>query len=175
MKLTGRQLRNIIREEYSFAKKNILTEAEAYEIADHIIEEGLLKEFNFLTVMKAKLGGAMAGAKSDISNIGIAAGKGLGLVVKTAKNVAAQAKSSVAAFNAAMSKIDDDALKAAVEKEKEIYKSVLQGQLKKNLANSIKNLTSAGMSKDEATAWASGLAITVANEINGAPSSEEGK
>lgn len=157
MKITSRQLRRIIREEYLYATPStrsgaIMTEARANLLAEQMVDEGLFD------TIKAGFAGLKAGAGKTAEKLGDAAGKALEPAAKAVQQVAAAARTAAENVSNAVSSIKDEALKAAAEAAKNSLRSSLQTALKKELASGLKALTGAGMDEKEAKALISTIA-----------------
>lgn len=162
MKISSKQLRSLIREEYLRStpvtrRGQMMSEARANMLAEQMIEEGLFDS------IKAGFAAFKAGASKTAEKMGDAAGKALEPAAKAAQAMAGQAKAAYDNVSKAVSAIKDETMKAAAEAAKKSLEDSLKSTLQKALADSVANLTKSGMEEKEAQT----LAATIANGVIG--------
>lgn len=157
MKITRKQLRNVIREEYLRStpmteKGQMMSEARANLMAEQILEEGL---FGTIKAGFAALKGGAAAAGGALGDI---AAKALEPATKAVQQVATAAKTAASNVATAINNIKDESLKAAAEAAKKSLSDSLKSTLQKELADGLKQLIAAGMDEKEAKTLVSTIA-----------------
>jgi len=154
MRITETQLRSIIKEEYLRSTPvrpyGIMSEARAQYLTEEMLDEGLWNS------IKALAAGVKGGAGAALKPLGDAVGK-----------AATQAKETATAAAKSISALGDKAKTAAAQAAFESMKSSVESSIKSSMQNGLKELVKAGMSEDEAKAFAGELvAAAVASSIS---------
>lgn len=166
MKITQKQLKRLIREEYlrsslPTSPGQMMTEARANMIAEQMLEEGLFD------VVKAGFKGLTAAGGAVAQKLGDAASKSFGSVGKALQQVASQAKTAYDSVAKAVGEIKDTAVKSAAEAAKKSLEDSLTATMKKELATTVAALTKAGMKEEEAKTLAASIASGAAAKLTG--------
>ena len=149
MKITQRQLKSIIREEFlqaTASKGKKMTETRARLVTEQLLGEGLWD------TIKAGFSGLSAAGSDAAQKLGDEAAKGLAIPAKAVQQVAAAAKSASQDVANAIGKIKDETLKKAAEGAQASFKDSIKASLQKEISDGLSELTGAGMEENEAVA-----------------------
>jgi hypothetical protein len=155
MKITQRQLKSIIREEFlraTASKGKKMTETRARLVTEQLLAEGLWD------TIKAGFSGLSAAGSDAAQKLGDEATKGLAIPAKVVQQVAAAAKSASQDVANAVGKIKDETLKKAAEGAQASFKASIKASLQKEISDGLSELTGAGMEENEAKALISTIA-----------------